>query len=86
MPTIWREAGFRFGFKMGDGKIRRHNVIVERPHVDAVGRGGSMKVWLDTLEIAEAYGLTRADIADALRIIQENQAEMLDKWREVFGE
>ena len=77
MPTIHEEAGFRFGFVMADGR--------ERPHVHITGHGGTMKVWLDTLEIAYDRGLPAQARRKALQIVGEQQASMMLVWKETFG-
>jgi hypothetical protein len=73
LPTIHREEGFRFGFYSADR-------VKEPPHVHAVGSGGSAKVWLTPVRLAEASGLSDSELRTVLRIVSDHQAEMLEAW------
>lgn len=80
MPTIHREAGFRFGFFPNDHPP---------PHVHATNQSGGMKVYLGddkTLpRIVSISGLKEAEARTAFRIILDNRARFLEKWREWHG-
>lgn len=78
MPTIDRQAGFFFYFFSGD--------LAERPHVH-VGegkktRGDDAKIWLDTLVIERPGRFNQHKIRRALKIVEENQALYLRKWKD----
>jgi hypothetical protein len=80
MPTIHREAGFRFGFFPNDHPP---------PHVHATNRKGAMKVYLGDEKTASRIhsivGLKEAEARTAFRIILANKAAFLAKWREWHG-
>ena len=78
MPTVHREAGFRFFFVMAD-------VSGDRPepeHVHVDGNGGMAKVWLRTLSYASCRGYSATQRADILRIVAQQRGAMLGKWDE----
>lgn len=74
MSTFHKSNGFRFYVYANEGN--------EPPHVHADKGGGTMKVWLLDLSIAETEGLKPAEIRAGLRIISEKQTEFLTKWNE----
>ncbi len=53
MPTIYREAGFRFHFYANEGK--------EPPHIHVIGRSGEMKIWIPSFGVEFAYNLSPRD-------------------------
>jgi len=75
MPTILRQAGFRFLFYSREG--------IEPPHIHVIGHAGEMKVWLDdNLTIAKIYNLSPKHQKQILKIIVENNELFLQKWSE----
>jgi len=75
-PTIHRERGYKFYFWVGE-------VATEPPHVHLWGNGGSMKVWLNDLSIAECYKIPIHEQTKLLKIIKEHCREFLKKWYEI---
>lgn len=73
-PTIHRESGLRFYFVMGD--------LREPPHVHVDSGSGEAKIWLDPVALEWTRGLSRTELAEALRIARRQQAVFLAKWRE----
>lgn len=76
MPEIHRERGYKFYFYSGE-------VANEPPHIHLWGKGGEMKIWLDSLEIAEVYNIPSHEQTKLLKIIKERKEEFLQKWYEV---
>jgi hypothetical protein len=77
MPTILREAGFRFLFYSREGQ--------EPPHIHVIGHDGEMKVWLNDLTVAKVYSLSPKHQKRALEIIEINKELFVQKWREYHG-
>lgn len=76
MPTVHREAGFRFFFVMAD-------VSAEEPeHVHVEGHEGFAKVWLRDLSFASCRGYNPAQKGEILRIVGRKRSAMLQKWDE----
>ncbi len=69
-PKIFREAGFRFDF------FSREEPIM---HVHVQGQNGEAKYWLDPkIELAQSIGLSRREIHEALRLVQEHKCDIRD--------
>lgn len=77
MPTVLRKNGFRFFFYSGEGN--------EPPHIHVIGRGGEVKVWLDTLVISRSYNLKASDQKEVLSITKENVKMLIEAWRKFHG-
>ena len=76
-PTIFREGGFRFYFFSREEP---------RMHVHVQGQNGEAKFWLEpTIELAQHTGLSRREIAEALRLVQERENDIGNAWRKHFG-
>lgn len=75
MPTIHREAGFRFSFFAND-----HNP----PHIHVTNSNGTMKVILGDQTMAPSIfavtGMKKADGRKALKIIQAHKNKFLSEW------
>ncbi|MBK7016920.1 MAG: DUF4160 domain-containing protein [Sulfuritalea sp.] len=70
-PTIFREGGFRFYFP--------------RMHVHVQGQNGEAKIWLEpAIEVAQYTGLSRGEISEALRLVQEHANDIGKAWRKHF--
>ncbi len=72
MPTLWREDGFIFKFRMGD--------CDERPHVHVVGNGGFAKVWLRPVAVEKMRRYSGHAIGRVLTIAKERATEWLARW------
>ena len=77
MPTVLREAGFRFHFFSADGG--------EPPHVHVDGRGQKAKVWLRDVRVAKSAGFSDVELARILRIVSDNRVRLLEAWDDFFG-
>lgn len=54
-------------------------------HVHVQARGGEAKFWLEpTIEIAQHVGLSRHEIGEALRLVQEHENDIRSAWRKHF--
>ena len=54
-------------------------------HVHVQGQNGEAKFWLEpTIEIAQHTGLSRREIADALRLVQEHANDIHSAWHKHF--
>lgn len=75
-PTIFREGGFRFYFFSREEP---------RMHVHVQGQNGEAKVWLEpAIEVAQHTGMSRKEISEALRLVQEHANDIGKAWRKNF--
>ncbi len=75
-PTVFREGGFRFYF------FSREET---RMHVHVQGQNGEAKFWLEpSITFAQCIGLTKHELNEALRIVQEHQNEIRSAWFKHF--
>lgn len=76
-PTIFRQGGFRFFFFSREEPRR---------HVHVQGQNGEAKFWLDPeIALATHAGLSRHEISEALRLIEEHQDDIRLAWQAHFG-
>lgn len=76
-PTIFREGGFRFYFFSREEP---------RLHVHVQGQDGEAKFWLEpTIELAQHTGLTRREISEVLRLVQEHENDIHSAWHKHFS-
>ena len=51
-------------------------------HVHVQGQNGEAKFWLEpTAELAQHTGLSRREISEALRLVQEHEDDIRYAWR-----
>ena len=75
-PTVFRESGYRFYFFSREES---------RMHVHVQGQGGEAKFWLEpTIELAQYVGLSRYEISEALRLVQEHENDIRSAWLKHF--
>ncbi|MDK9702210.1 MAG: DUF4160 domain-containing protein [Sulfuritalea sp.] len=75
-PTIFREGGFRFYFFSREES---------RMHVHVQGQNGEAKFWLEpAIELAQHAGLSRREISEASRLVQEHENDIRSAWRKHF--
>lgn len=80
MPTVMRQGGFRVAINTDDH---------EPAHVHFVGSDGIVIINLNAIGekpiVRKQIGLKKSEVAKALRIAAEHQAELLEHWRQVHG-
>jgi hypothetical protein len=63
------------------------DAINEPPHLHIAKEKGnrqrSAKIWLDTFKVAEKGSLTETDLKQALKVIKENQVELIESFNNV---
>ncbi len=75
-PTVFRESGFRFYFFSREEP---------RMHVHVQSQNGEAKYWLEPkVELAQHTGLSRNEINEALRLVQEHENEIRSAWLKHF--
>ena len=77
MPTLLIWHGHKFRFYALDRD--------EPPHVHVVKDGKSLKVWLDSLEVAQNKGYNDRDVARLLTVIGERRDNWIGAWHDFFG-
>ncbi|RLB57798.1 MAG: DUF4160 domain-containing protein [Deltaproteobacteria bacterium] len=77
MPTVFREAGFRFHFYSNEGN--------EPPHVHITGKGGEMKVWIPEMSVEFSYRLSASEQRKIISLVKKNLDLLLEKWNEFTG-
>lgn len=77
MPTLHRERGFRFFFFSNERE--------KPPHVHVEFGDGLLKIWLDSLEVAQSHGFGPKETRVALAIVKARRAEFLEQWHEHLG-
>lgn len=77
MPTIFRKDGCRFYFYSHEPN--------EPPHVHIDKGEATMKVWLESLEVAKSRGFRAHEISGIINMVSEHQAMFTEKWYEYFG-
>ena len=59
----------------------------EPPHLHVAKEKGnrqrSAKIWIETLEVAEKGSLTKEELKQAIRLIEENQELLIDAFNKV---
>lgn len=54
-------------------------------HVHVQGQNGEAKYWLDPkIELAQSVGLSRREIHEALRLVQEHEYDIRNAWHKHF--
>ena len=80
MPTVLRVAGLRFIIWPDDHLP---------PHVHAFGADGSAKIAIGSASspprLMAVVGLSRKQVAEALRMVAEHWELMLDVWERIHG-
>jgi len=63
------------------------DAINEPPHLNIAKEKGnrqrSAKIWLNTFKVADKGSLTETDLKQALKVIKENQAILIDSFNNV---
>jgi hypothetical protein len=74
MPTVLRLNGYRFYFFASEGS--------EPPHVHVDKGAGTLKLWIEELNIAYVEDLKPSEIREILIIARSHRQHLLDAWNE----
>ena len=77
MPTVLRIGAFRLYFFSHEPN--------ERPHIHIDRGEATIKVWLDSVEVAKSRGFRAHEIGGILAMVEEHKAKLLEVWHEYFG-
>lgn len=77
MPTVFIIEGFRFFFYSGDRN--------EPPHIHVRKAGQEAKFCLNPIRPAKLGQFKRGEQRRILSILQENEAQILERWNEHFN-
>jgi len=78
MPTVLRQAGYRFYFYSHEPN--------EPPHVHVDKGGSSAKVWLKPVGLARNLGFRPKEIGTILQIVRGHREDLLKAWHGHFGD
>jgi Domain of unknown function (DUF4160) len=80
MVTVHREGGFRIVIHTDDHLPAHVHVIKDGEVViQLVGRQGNP-------ELMREIGSTNADVRKSMRIVEAQQASLLERWKEIHGD
>jgi hypothetical protein len=75
-PTVFRHGGYRFHFFSREES---------RVHVHVSTADGEVKFWLTpNIAVAEVSGLSRHQVGEIKRIVEERRDEIIRAWQEHF--
>lgn len=77
MPTVLRIGGFRFYFYSHEPN--------EPPHIHVDRGEATIKIWLESLEVAKSRGFRAHEIGGIVALVEANRALLLEAWHEYFG-
>lgn len=77
MPTVLRWNGYRAFFYSNEGH--------EPPHVHIISNGREAKFWLASMEVAVNFGFSDSDLTRIRKMLEINQLQLLEAWKEYFG-
>lgn len=77
MPVVLRLGPYRFFF------FSRENDEPAHIHVSAGEK--EAKVWLSSLRLAYSYGFRPHEIKAVMRLVEDNQGELMEAWNEHFS-
>jgi hypothetical protein len=74
---VLRRDGFRVFFFSDEGW--------EPPHVHVERGGGIVKYWLGPTTMAYYRGMTFTELRRSMRLVEEHQDYLLERWHDYFG-
>jgi hypothetical protein len=77
VPTALKVGGYRFFFFSNERKEPRH------VHVESAERYA--KFWLSPAGLAVNHGFRSSELSEIRRLIDQHEAELIDKWNEDLG-
>ncbi len=75
--TLLRIGAFRFYFYSHEPN--------EPPHVHIDRGEASIKIWLESLDVAKNRGFRAHEIADVVQMVRANRERFLEAWHGYFG-
>ena len=76
-PALFRTGPYRFYMVSADQG--------ERPHVHVERDGARAKFWIDRVESERNMGFPRDELRRIERLVEQHQAELLERWNEYFS-
>lgn len=77
MPTVLREAGYRFYFYSHEPN--------EPPHVHVDKAGASAKIWLMSVTVASSVGMPPHELGEVVRMVRRYRERLMEAWHGYFG-
>jgi len=77
MPSVRLAGPYRFFFYAGDRN--------EPPHIHVERDDNIAKFWLMPVRIEESGGFSRHEIGRILRLVEEHQELLMQRWNEYFS-
>lgn len=77
MPTIVIE-GYKFRFYSSD--------LFEPPHVHVIKAENVAKIWLQPVALQYNRGYNGAELNRVIRLVRQNQDQLLEAWNEYFSQ
>ena len=77
MPTLLRIGPFRFYFYSHEPN--------EPPHVHIDRGEATIKIWLDSLEVAKSRGFRAHEIGDIVAMTAQHRDAFMEAWHGYFG-
>ena len=78
MPVFIRHKGWKFYIYIGDSTLR--------PHIHIRKDGSELAVWLDDVSVKTNKRVKSKDERDLVRVVADNQMELMEAWNELFGD
>jgi len=76
-PTVFRYKGYRFFFFS-----REEN----RMHIHVYSEKGEAKFWIEPLvSLAQNYGMSKKDLKELQKVIEDKQNEIKRSWKKYFS-
>ena len=77
MPTLLRIGAFRFYFYSHEPN--------EPPHIHVDRGDATIKIWLDSLDVAKTRGFRAHEIKGVVEMVRANRESFLEAWHGYFG-
>jgi hypothetical protein len=77
MPTVLRDAGYRFFFFSADR--------AESVHIHVAKGDGYAKFWLNPVVLARARNFAGHELTEIARLVTKHRGFLAEKWREHFS-
>ena len=77
MPTVMRIGAFRFYLYSHEPN--------EPPHVHIDRGEATIKVWLESCEVAKSRGFRAHEITAIVKLVEEHRETLTEAWHEYFG-